>query len=420
MAQRYRLDKGGRIDRDRPVDFTFNGRAYQGYAGDTLSSALLANGVHLVGRSFKYHRPPGIFTAGSEEANALVQVGEGAATLADLKATQVELYEGLSARSVNCYPSLDFDIGEVNSLASKLFPAGFYYKTFMWPQAGWPMYERFIRKAAGLGEAPLEPDPDFYDKRYAHADVLVAGAGPAGLAAALAAARSGARVILADEQHELGGSLLSGRDEVDGRPGSEWAAEAERELRANANVRVLPRSVVFGYYDHNWVDILENLSDHLANKPADAPRQRMWKVRAKQVVLATGAIERPLVFRDNDRPGIMLAGAARSYVNRWAVKPGESAVLFTNNDCAYAPALAVRANCQAYQMGAGVGSRTELEGDNLSFHGDDVKAQCLLVDKGQSSPIVAPQRRKSLTLNVGQDVYLLGANRPDRDLGHRR
>ncbi|RDD60245.1 sarcosine oxidase subunit alpha family protein [Ferruginivarius sediminum] len=361
MAQRYRLDKGGRIDRDRPVDFTFNGRAYQGYAGDTLGSALLANGVHLVGRSFKYHRPRGIFSAGAEEANALVQVGEGAATLADLKATQVELYEGLSARSVNCYPSLDFDIGEVNSLASKLFPAGFYYKTFMWPQAGWPMYERFIRKAAGLGEAPLEPDPDFYDKRYAHADVLVAGAGPAGLAAALAAARSGARVILADEQHELGGSLLSGRDEVDGKPGSDWAAEAERELRANENVRILPRSVVFGYYDHNWIDILENLSDHLANKPADAPRQRMWKVRANQVVLATGAIERPLVFRDNDRPGIMLASAARSYVNRWAVRPGESAVLFTNNDGAYAAALDMKA--AGIKIAAAVDLRAEAEGE---------------------------------------------------------
>ncbi len=342
MAQRFRLSKGGRIDRDRPIDFTFNDRGYQGYAGDTLASALLANGVHLVGRSFKYHRPRGIFSAGAEEPNALVQLGAGARTVADLRATQVELYEGLTASSVNAHPSVEFDVGAVNSWFSKLFPAGFYYKTFMWPDSAWHFYEKVIRRAAGLGEAPSEPDPDFYDKRYAHCDVLVAGGGPAGLAAALAAGRAGARVILADEQPELGGGLLAAREEIDGKPGTEWVAEAVRELSGLDNVRILRRSIVFGYYDHNWVDILESLTDHLPNKPADTPRQRFWKVRAGQVVLATGAIERPLVFRDNDRPGIMLADAVRSYVNRWAVKPGERAVVFTNNDGAYQAALDMR------------------------------------------------------------------------------
>jgi len=342
MAQRFRLSKGGRINRDRPVDFTFNDRGYQGYEGDTLASALLANGVHLVGRSFKYHRPRGIFSAGAEEPNALVQLGNGARTVADLRATQVELHEGLSARSVNAHPSVEFDVGAVNSWFSKLFPAGFYYKTFMWPDSAWHFYEKVIRRAAGLGEAPSEPDPDFYDKRYAHCDVLVAGGGPAGLAAALAAGRAGARVILADEQPELGGGLLASHEAVDGRAGTEWVAEAVRELSGLDNVRILRRGIVFGYYDHNWVDILESLTDHLPNKPEDTPRQRFWKVRARQVVLATGAIERPLVFRDNDRPGIMLAGAVQSYVNRWAVKPGERAVLFTNNDGAYQAALDMR------------------------------------------------------------------------------
>ena len=339
MAQEFRLSSGGRIDRTRPVDFSFNGETYQGYSGDTVASALIANGVHLVGRSFKYHRPRGILSAGAEEPNALLQVNEGARTVPNVRATQQELHEGLVVNSVNCYPSVEFDVGEVNSYFGKLFPAGFYYKTFMKPASMWLTYEKFIRNAAGMGHAPAEPDPDFYDKRYAHTDVLVAGGGPSGIAAALAAARSGARVVLADEQAEFGGSLLSSQTEIEGRPGTEWVAEAIKELQANENVRVMPRTIVFGYYDHNWVDLQESLTDHLANKPSDMPRQRMWKVRCRKVIIAAGAIERPLVFRDNDRPGIMMAGAAQSYINRWAAKPGDNGVVFTNNDGAYRTAL---------------------------------------------------------------------------------
>jgi len=339
MAQDYRLSSGGRIDRSRPIDFTFNARSYRGYAGDTLASALIANGVHLVARSFKYHRPRGILSAGAEEPNALVQLYDGARTVPNVRATQQELHEGLTANAVNCYPSVEFDVSAANQLVGKLFPAGFYYKTFMKPAALWPTYERIIRNAAGMGMAPEEPDPDVYDKRHAHTDVLVAGGGPSGLAAALAAARTGARVIIADEQAEMGGSLLARTETIDGRPGTEWVAEAIRELRANEHVRVLPRTIVFGYYDHDYVNLLENLTDHLANKPADMPRQRMWKVRCKRVIVAAGAIERPLVFRDNDRPGIMLASAAQSYVNRWAAKPGQRGVVVTNNEGAYRVAL---------------------------------------------------------------------------------
>jgi sarcosine oxidase, subunit alpha len=338
-AQSHRLPEGGRIDRSKPLRFVFNGRAYYGYQGDTLASALLANGVALVGRSFKYHRPRGILTAGAEEPNALVQLGVGARTEPNLRATQVELFDGLTASSVNCWPSVEFDLGGVNHALSRLFPAGFYYKTFMWPASFWEkIYEPVIRRAAGLGRAPREADPDHYDKTHAHCDVLVVGGGPTGLAAALAAGRAGARVILADEQAELGGSLLGGQATIDGMPAADWVATAEAELRAMREVRLLPRATVFGYYDHNYLTILERVSDHLGDRGGQ-PRQRLWKLRAKQVVLATGAIERPLVFADNDRPGIMLASAAQTYANRYGVAPGRRAVLFTSNDGAYRAAL---------------------------------------------------------------------------------
>ncbi|MBX6321152.1 MAG: sarcosine oxidase subunit alpha family protein [Rhodospirillaceae bacterium] len=347
-GQPNRLPSGGRIDRSRPLRFTFNDRALTGFAGDTLASALVANGIMFVGRSFKYHRPRGIFSAGAEEPNALVQLGTGARTEPNLRATQVELYDGLTASSVNCWPSLELDIGALNSLAARLLPAGFYYKTFMWPPSLWRTYEHFIRKAAGLGRAPEAPDPDRYDKTYAHCDVLVAGGGPAGLAAALAAGRMGARVILVDEQPELGGALLSasGRgaaETVNGRPVLEWLAAAVAELALLPEVRVLTRTTAFGYYDHNFLLLVERVSDHLGPQEAASglplPRQRLWKVRARQVVLATGAIERPLVFADNDRPGVMLASAARTYVNRYAAAPGQRAVLFTNNAEAYRAAI---------------------------------------------------------------------------------
>ncbi|MDX1576746.1 MAG: 2Fe-2S iron-sulfur cluster-binding protein, partial [Kiloniellales bacterium] len=326
------------------LGFSFDGANYRGFAGDSLASALLANGIHFVGRSFKYHRPRGIFAAGFEEPNALVQLGEDPRTDPNQLATLVELVDGLSARSQNRWPSLDYDVGALNNLASRVFPSGFYYKTFMWPAAMWMKYEHFIRQAAGMGQSPRERDPDRYDKTYAHCDVLVVGAGPAGLAAALAAGRTGARVILAEQDHLLGGALLGEAEAtVDGAPALDWARAAEAELRGLPEVQVLERTTVYGYFDHNFLTLIEKVSDHLSRKPERLPRHRLWKVRAKQVVLATGSIERPLVFRDNDRPGIMLAGACRTYVNRYAAKPGTTAVVFTNNDSAYGAALDLHA-----------------------------------------------------------------------------
>ncbi|MCH6581718.1 MAG: sarcosine oxidase subunit alpha [Gammaproteobacteria bacterium] len=338
--QAYRLAVGGRIDRTRPISFRFDDKLYSGYVGDTLASALLANGVHLVGRGFKYHRPRGILSAGSEEPNALVQLGTGGATDPNLRATQVELYDELVAASQNCWPSLSFDLGAVNSLFSRVLPAGFYYKTFMWPKGFWKYYEYFIRRAAGLGRAPDAPDPARYDNMHAHCDVLVVGGGVTGLAAALSAARTDARVILADEQCEFGGGLLGAHEQIDGMSADEWVAQAVAELASMKEVTLLPRSTVTGYFDHNFLTVAERIQDHLGPMAAaDKARQRLWKVRAKQVVLATGAHERPMVFRNNDRPGIMLASAAGTYVNRFAVKPGNSAVFFTNSDSAYGAAL---------------------------------------------------------------------------------
>ena len=340
MISNFRLPEGGQIDRSKPIQFKFNGKTLVGYEGDTLASALLAYGEHLIGRSFKYHRPRGIFSAGPEEQNALVQVGRGNRSDPNLRATQVELTAGLEAKSQNCWPSVKYDVGAANSLASKLFPSGFYYKTFMWPASFWMKYEYVIRHAAGLGKVPEGPDPDHYDKTFAHCDVLVVGAGPAGLSAAAAAADSGARVILVEQDGTTGGMLRDQTDEtIDGRPALEWATEITEKLRGMDNVRLLTRTIAYGYFDHNFLGLLENLTDHLCDKPEHLPRHRLWKVRAKQVVLASGALERPLVFRDNDRPGIMLAGACQSYIKRYGVRPGKRAVVFTNNDGGYAAAL---------------------------------------------------------------------------------
>ncbi len=335
-----RLPQGGLVNRQQPLTFSFNGKTYQGLAGDSLASALLANGVHMVGRSFKYHRPRGIVTAGPEEPNALVQAGEDPRTDPNIKATQLELVEGLSARPQNAWPSLEFDVGAINTTAARLIPAGFYYKTFMWPASAWMTYEHFIRRAAGLGTSPATRDPDRYDKTYAHCDVLVVGAGPAGMAAALAAGRSGARVVLVEQDHILGGALLSASEEtIDGNPAIDWVRAAEAELAAMPEVRILRRTIAYGAFDHGFYGLMENVTDHLAEPPAQLPRHRLWKLRARQAVFCTGAIQRPLVFADNDRPGIMTAVAAQSYINRYAVKPGERAVIFTNNDGGYGAAL---------------------------------------------------------------------------------
>jgi len=345
-----RLSSGGRIDRQRAVNFTFNGRAYQGFAGDTLASALLANGVSLVARSWKYHRPRGILSAGVEEPNALVQLFDGARSVPNARMTEVELVEGLSARSIHASPSIEFDVKAINGWFSRLIPAGFYYKTFMVSQAAWQFFEKHIRAASGLGSSPTQPDPDRYDKRFAHCDVLVVGAGIAGLMAALAAGRSGARVMLCDEQAEPGGWLLSSDETIDQLPSVQWVAHVLAELAAMPEVTLLPRTTAFGYQDHNLVTLVERRADHLPAGQAPVFRERLWRVRVKQVVLATGAHERPLVFGNNDLPGVMLAGAVSTYVRRYAILPGRNAVVFTNNDAGYDAALALKGAGIAVQV----------------------------------------------------------------------
>ena len=338
MSQVNRLAKGGRIDRSQPLSFTFNGQTYQGYAGDSLAAALLANGVDIVGRSFKYSRPRGIVAAGAEEPNAVLQIGSTeAAQIPNVRATQQALYSGLVANSTNGWPSVNTDLmGILGKVGGSMMPPGFYYKTFMYPQNLWLTYEKYIRKAAGLGRSPTEVDPDIYDQLNQHCDVLIVGAGAAGLAAALAAGRSGARVILADEQEEFGGSLLDTRETLDGKPAADWVAQAIAELQAMPEVTLLPRATVNGYHDHNFLTIHQRLTDHLGEvAPMGQARQRMHRVRAKRVVLASGAHERPLVYANNDVPGNMLAGAVSTYVRRYGVAPGQELVLSTNNDYAY-------------------------------------------------------------------------------------
>jgi sarcosine oxidase subunit alpha len=331
--QAYRLSAGGAIDRAATLRFAFDGRFYSAHPGDTLASALVANGVKLVGRSFKYHRPRGILTAGVEEPNALVELGTGAKREPNTKATTVELYDGLVAHSQNRWPSLAFDALAINSLLSSVFVAGFYYKTFMWPRSFWEkVYEPAIRRAAGLGRAAREADPARYEKIHAYCDVLVIGSGPAGLAAALAAAKAGARVILCEEDFALGGRLLSERLQIDGKPARAWAAAVEAELARYPEVRVMRRTSVFGVYDSGTYGAVERVTDHLAAPAPHLPRQRLWRIVARRAILAAGAIEQPIAFGANDRPGIMTASAVRSYVNRFAAAPGHRVALFTATD----------------------------------------------------------------------------------------
>jgi sarcosine oxidase subunit alpha len=362
MSKPYRLSAGGsRIDRTRRVAFSFDGRQLTGFAGDTLASAVSAAGQRVFGRSFKYHRPRGVVGLGAEEMNALVGVGEGARHEPNLRATQVEIHDGLTAVSQNRWPSLTFDIGAVNNTFSRFIPGGFYYKTFMWPASFWKhVYEPFIRRAAGLGKAPEGRDPDSYEQIHVHCDVLVVGAGVAGLAAAEAAAKAGARVIIADENSVFGGLADISGGAIDGLAQADWALAKARTLASAENVHVLNRTTVVGHWHHNFLMLFERVADHdPARLRTGAPRHRLWKVRAHQVILATGAIERPIAFANNDRPGIMLASAARGMVERYGVAPGASGVLFTNNDDAYQTALVLKAAGVAVRV---VDSRARADG----------------------------------------------------------
>ncbi|MGB2436024.1 MAG: sarcosine oxidase subunit alpha family protein, partial [Candidatus Puniceispirillales bacterium] len=339
MSRSMRI-KGGLVDRSSPLNFKFNNHEYQGFAGDTVASALLANDVHLVGRSFKYHRPRGIMTSGAEEPNALMTIGTGDDADPNTRATIAELYDNMIVKSQNHMGSLHFDLMAINDWLSPFLSAGFYYKTFMWPAAFWEkLYEPVIRRAAGLGALSGKEDPSLYDKGYRHADLLVIGGGISGLMSALLAGRAGLRVILADEDFRFGGSALAMQGDIDGIPFAEWVNHTVEELSGMPHVTLMPRSTVFGVFDHGIYGIIENLSDHLPQKDKPPYRQVMWKVMAKRAILASGALERPLAFADNDRPGIMLAGAVREYANRYAVATGNSVSIMTNNDSGIATAI---------------------------------------------------------------------------------
>ncbi|WP_417837538.1 sarcosine oxidase subunit alpha family protein [Thalassospira tepidiphila] len=338
----FRIDGGTLIDRNDVRRFTFDGEVLSGFGGDTVASSLLANGKQLVGRSFKYHRPRGILTAGAAEPNALLTIGRDGRRDPNTRATMAELYDGLEARSQNCWPNVNFDIGAANGLLGPLLGAGFYYKTFMWPAAFWEkVYEPLIRKAAGLGRASYDPDPGYYEKCWAHCDLLVVGAGPAGLAAALTAGRAGARVIIADEGAQLGGGLIAEGSPVGGKPADTVLADIIGELHALPNVEIKKRTTVFAAYDDQVFGAVERVQKHLPEHEINPHRamERLWRIVARQVVLATGAEERPIVFGGNDRPGVMMAGAMRTYLNAYGVAPGKRVALFANNSQAYQTAL---------------------------------------------------------------------------------
>jgi sarcosine oxidase subunit alpha len=328
-----RLATGGRIDRTRRLAFAFDDQHLTAHPGDTLASALLANGVRLVGRSFKYHRPRGILTAGSDEPNALVTIGHDAARNPNNRATVQEVYDGLVAFSQNRWPSLGFDLMALNDIAAPFLGAGFYYKTFMWPPKAWErLYEPLIRRAAGLGRLSGQRDPDPAEKAFAFCDLLVIGAGPAGLMAALTAGRAGARVILADEDFLPGGRLNAERLEIDGMPGADWAAATVAELHALPNVRLMRRTTVTGVHDGGTFGALERVAEHIGIPSDVLPETAFWRIVARRAILAAGALERPIAFPNNDRPGVMLAGAVRAYLHRWAVVPGRRAAVFTATD----------------------------------------------------------------------------------------
>ena len=345
MSQNFRLEKEGLINRSKKISFKFNGKSFFGYEGDTLASALIANGVHLVGRSFKYHRPRGFFGAGVDDPYALVQLIRNNESIPNVKATEQELFEGLEAKSVNCWPNVNFDIGGINNFLRIFLPAGFYYKTFMWPKSFWyKIYEPFIRKAAGFGVVSHEPDKERYEHKYEYCDLLITGSGPSGLASAYSAAKNGAKVILAEDKPRFGGSLLTSDVNIGNESGKEWADKIITELKGMPNVVVKNRAQVFGYYDHNMLVMSERLTEHLPKSDKFTPKQKLWYIRAKEVVISSGSIERPLVFGNNDTPGVLLSSAAKEYMKVYGVLVGKKPIIFTNNDSAYETAIEFKKN----------------------------------------------------------------------------
>ena len=340
-AQALKGNAGRLVNREKLINFTFDGKEMSAFPGDTLASALMANGQRLVGRSFKYHRPRGLLGLGAEEPNALITVGEDDKLEPNIRATQIEVFDGIKTRSQNCWPNLKYDIGAINNKVSRMLPSGFYYKTFMGPVRGaWMMFEPMIRKSAGLGPAPHLPDPDLYEQLKLTCDVLVIGGGVAGLVAAKAAADEGVRVILCDENPRLGGTADIMPGKIEGSDALQWAKQTVNQLAEAPNVHLLTRTTGVGHYDHNYVYLSERVSDHSPHLTSTkAPRHRLWKVRTKQTILASGSLERPITFANNDRPGVMLSSAVRGYVNRYGVVPGRRGVVFTNNDDAYLTAL---------------------------------------------------------------------------------
>ena len=346
MSDNLRTSTSKFIDQTTRVSFKFDGKTYFGFKGDTLASALLANNVHLVGRSFKYHRPRGIMTSGSEEPNAIVQINKNSSvTEPNVRATEVEIYDGLEASSQNCWPSVNFDIGGINNFLSPLLPAGFYYKTFMWPASFWEKYEYFIRKSAGLGQSPTEPDPDIYDHNYVHCDVLVIGGGISGVMAAKISAENNFKTLLLEERPNLGGTTIYQKNDyfkINDQYSSDWLEKEIEQIKNLKNLEIKTRTSVAAYHGYNYLLARENLTDHLPlEKKQNLIRQRLLKIRAKKVITATGSIERPLIFDNNDRPGIMLSSAIKKYADFYGVACGKENVLFTNNDTAYETAISL-------------------------------------------------------------------------------
>ena len=346
MSKNLRVKTSKFVDETYRVSFKFNGSRYYGYKGDTLASALLANDIHLVGRSFKYHRPRGIMTSGSEEPNAIVQLHNNSdRTEPNVRATEIEIYEGLEASSQNCWPSVNFDIGGINNLLSPLLPAGFYYKTFMWPASFWEKYEYFIRKSAGLGKSPTTPDPDIYEHEYIHCDVLIVGAGISGIMAAKTAAKNGLKTLLVDEKPNLGGSTIYQNSEhfkINNQNSGSWLEKEINEIKKIDNLDIRIRTSVAAFHGYNFLLARENLTDHLPiEQRKNKTRQKLLKIRAKKVITATGSLERPLIFDNNDRPGILLSSAIKRYADLFGVACGEKNIFLTNNDSAYETAISL-------------------------------------------------------------------------------